>query len=82
MVSFPICEHIKKDGVRCGSPARRGRKFCHFHQHWRDTHPRFYVAGLPGRKRRPSTPAPLDQFARDLARQWFRHMASFSNDKT
>jgi hypothetical protein len=25
------CEHIKSNGVRCGSPALRGRRFCYFH---------------------------------------------------
>ncbi len=27
----PICEHIKNDGTRCGSPAPRGRHFCYNH---------------------------------------------------
>jgi hypothetical protein len=74
MVSFPICEHIKKNGIRCGSPALRGRCFCHFHQYWRDNHPRLYISAAPGRKRR-SPPVPLDQFAEELARQWFRRIA-------
>ena len=26
-----ICEHIKDNGLRCGSPAIRGRHFCYFH---------------------------------------------------
>jgi hypothetical protein len=26
-----ICEHIKDDGHRCGTPAIRGRHFCYFH---------------------------------------------------
>ena len=26
-----ICEHIKDNGFRCGSPALRGRHFCYFH---------------------------------------------------
>jgi len=25
------CEHVKSNGVRCGSPALRGRRFCYFH---------------------------------------------------
>lgn len=25
------CEHIKTNGVRCGSPALRGLQFCYFH---------------------------------------------------
>lgn len=27
----PICAYIKPDGIRCGTPARRGRPFCHTH---------------------------------------------------
>jgi len=27
----PICEHIKNDGIRCGTPALRGRHFCYHH---------------------------------------------------
>ena len=27
----PLCEHIKNDGTRCGTPARRGRHFCYTH---------------------------------------------------
>ena len=26
-----ICEHIKDDGIRCGSPAKHGKSLCHFH---------------------------------------------------
>ena len=26
-----ICEHIKDDGIRCGSPAKHGISLCHFH---------------------------------------------------
>jgi hypothetical protein len=29
--STAICEHIKDNGLRCGSPALRGRHFCYFH---------------------------------------------------
>jgi hypothetical protein len=30
-VAIPLCTHIKTDGVRCGSPALRGKRFCYFH---------------------------------------------------
>jgi len=30
--SVQICTHIKINGVRCGSPALRGKEFCYFHQ--------------------------------------------------
>jgi hypothetical protein len=29
--NFRTCEHIKRDGKRCGSPALRRRRFCYFH---------------------------------------------------
>jgi hypothetical protein len=25
------CEHVKSNGVRCGSPALRGRRLCYYH---------------------------------------------------
>lgn len=28
---IPICEHIKDDGARCGSPALRGQTLCYYH---------------------------------------------------
>ncbi len=28
---IPQCEHIKVNGLRCGSPSLKGRKFCYFH---------------------------------------------------
>jgi hypothetical protein len=32
-MSATICEHIKENGARCGSPAMHKRTFCYFH--WR-----------------------------------------------
>ena len=31
----PRCHHRKADGVRCGSPALHGRRFCYFHNRLR-----------------------------------------------
>lgn len=31
MRRIPICEHIKTNGIRCGSPALRGEPFCYYH---------------------------------------------------
>jgi hypothetical protein len=31
----PLCNHIKANGVICGSPALRGRDYCYFHHLWR-----------------------------------------------
>lgn len=28
---YPICEHVRDNGLRCGSPALRGRHFCFHH---------------------------------------------------
>jgi hypothetical protein len=33
---FIVCEHIKDNGVRCGSPAMRHRKFCFYHLRYYD----------------------------------------------
>jgi hypothetical protein len=29
----PRCQHIRLNGQRCGAPARRRRRYCHFHEH-------------------------------------------------
>jgi hypothetical protein len=36
------CQHIKTNGIRCGSPAMRRSPFCYFHKRWRDLRPRRY----------------------------------------
>ncbi|MFB3812954.1 MAG: hypothetical protein ACE14L_02495 [Terriglobales bacterium] len=33
---IPLCQHIKVNGVQCGSPAIHRRHFCHFHAAMRD----------------------------------------------
>jgi hypothetical protein len=30
-MSFRTCDHLKADGVPCGSPALRGKKLCYYH---------------------------------------------------
>jgi hypothetical protein len=32
--SIARCQHVKVNGVQCGSPALKSRKLCHFHQRW------------------------------------------------
>jgi hypothetical protein len=34
---IPRCQHIKTNGIQCGSPALRRRRFCFFHNRWRAT---------------------------------------------
>jgi hypothetical protein len=34
--SIARCQHIKVNGTQCGSPALNRRRFCWFHQQWRD----------------------------------------------
>src|ERR1051325_2747279 len=31
MSSVPTCQHLKVNGIRCGCPALRNRRFCYFH---------------------------------------------------
>ena len=32
--SIARCQHVKVNGIQCGSPALKNRKQCHFHQKW------------------------------------------------
>ena len=32
MAGVLICQHVKRDGVKCGSPAMREKRYCFFHQ--------------------------------------------------
>jgi len=32
----PRCEHVKPNGIRCGSPALRDEPYCYFHRIWRN----------------------------------------------
>ncbi len=32
--SIHRCQHIKVNGIQCGSPSLKSRKLCHFHQRW------------------------------------------------
>lgn len=34
--SVPRCQHIKVNGVQCGCPALRQKKYCYFHHTWRE----------------------------------------------
>ena len=45
---IPQCQFTKRDGVRCGSPALRGKRLCYFH------------IGPPRRKPKPIVPGVPD----------------------
>ena len=38
--NVPRCQHIKMNGIQCGSPALRGRRQCFFHERAREQHNR------------------------------------------
>ena len=43
-MSYRTCDHLKEDGVPCGSPALRGHKLCYYHH--LDRQRRQYAAGV------------------------------------
>ena len=47
--TIPQCQHIKDDGIRCGSPALRGKDLCYFHQRQARRLPAFYIPPLTDR---------------------------------
>lgn len=65
---FIVCEHIKDDGVRCGSPALKQHRFCFYHQRLYDP------AQLPGTAEyRPpvlDTPNSIQLMIRQLQRAY------------
>ena len=49
LATIPQCQHIKHDGIRCGSPALRGKDLCYFHQRQARRLPPCYVPPLTDR---------------------------------
>ena len=52
--TIPQCQHVKHDGIRCGSPALRGpavreNALCYFHQRQARRMPSGYVPPLSDR---------------------------------
>ena len=52
VLAIPQCERVKKDGVRCGSPALRGKTLCYFHSRAPKPKPKRVVPLVPD----PSNP--------------------------
>jgi hypothetical protein len=40
MNDIPRCQHVKVNGIQCGSPALRRKRFCYFHENYRQTQAR------------------------------------------
>ena len=38
-----LCQHIKVSGDRCGAPARKGRKYCIFHESMHQKRPSYSI---------------------------------------
>ena len=46
-VVIPQCQRLKKDGLRCGSPALRGKPLCYFHSRAPRPKPKRVVPEVP-----------------------------------
>lgn len=60
----PSCQHVKLNGDACGQPARRGRRFCRFHDETTRKRPEF---SLPVIEDAASLQLALNQIMRGLA---------------
>ncbi|MBZ5630000.1 MAG: hypothetical protein LAO06_14170 [Acidobacteriia bacterium] len=60
----PRCQHVKLSGEPCGQPARRGRRFCRFHDESSRKQPQF---SLPVVEDAASLQLALNQIMRGLA---------------
>lgn len=56
---FPLCRHIKTDGLRCKSPAVATSAFCYHHRNLRRIRP---ASGRPRQKLTSRSLPPLDSF--------------------
>ncbi|MGA9495408.1 MAG: DUF5763 domain-containing protein [Terriglobales bacterium] len=67
MSPFPVasCQHTKKDGSPCGSPALRNQQFCYYHDRQRPV-----IQNLPGSAKFPPAPffLPLLEDANSIQR--------------
>jgi hypothetical protein len=53
------CQHLKINGIQCGSPALRNERFCFFHQEQRQNHPEVMSSKQKSRSRRRAIPLVL-----------------------
>jgi hypothetical protein len=45
-MDVPLCQHMKPDGIRCGTPAIRDHKYCYHHTTVRKLVPKTQLHGL------------------------------------
>jgi hypothetical protein len=55
--NIPRCQHIKINGVQCGSPAQKRSRFCFFHKRWHET--RVPINRKPGANLRAALNLPV-----------------------
>jgi len=77
-----LCEHIKDDGARCGSPAKRRQKYCHRHLQLRRRGARMERAGFLAdrntEQRRKRAARSVKLLQRVLKSSWIKKMLSNS----
>jgi hypothetical protein len=62
--NIPRCQHIKVNGIQCGSPALRSDRFCYFHKRWHEHH--ITIAEAKSLKVRPSINVPVLEDANSI----------------
>jgi hypothetical protein len=66
-MSARTCDHLKEDGVFCGSPALKGRKYCYFHLNLRGRRLKAARARRRGDNPALNVPFPEDMHAVQIA---------------
>src|SRR5438093_3781622 len=62
--SIARCQHVKVNGVQCGSPSLKNRKLCHFHQRWQQG--RIQLNATHARRSRYSLDLPILEDANSI----------------
>ncbi len=58
------CQHIKVNGIQCGSPALKHKKFCYFHQQWQQR--RIQITANQARRSRAALDLPVLEDANSI----------------
>jgi len=61
---IPRCQHVKVNGMQCGSPALREKHFCFFHQRWHER--RVVINARNARRIRQSLALPILEDAESI----------------